>query len=174
LILQRFAPNLHVRSVYDIDLNALKGQGVKGIIVDLDNTLVASNEPDATPEVVNWMSQVKNLGFQLVIVSNNSKSRVVRFAQPLEIPFIFKAKKPLRFAFSEVLNRLGLAKKEVVVVGDQLLTDVLGGNLMGLYTVLVIPVSKTEGIGTKINRRFERVLMSWLKRKGYLTWEEKS
>ena len=92
MILQRFAPNLHVRSVYDIDLNALKGQGVKGIIVDLDNTLVASNEPDATPEVVNWMSQVKNLGCQLVIVSNNSKSRVVRFAQPLEIPFIFKAK----------------------------------------------------------------------------------
>lgn len=165
-------PNMYVPSIYNIDIMALWNQGMRSIIIDLDNTLVEATRTDATPELILWLKKVQNMGFKVMIVSNNSKSRVSQFCHPLEVPFIYTAKKPLLQAFRRALRLLETEKHETVVIGDQLLTDVLGGNRMGLYTILVVPISEKEGFFTRINRRLERFIFRWMKKNGYLRWEE--
>lgn len=165
-------PNLYVPSIYAIDMVALKEQGIKSIIIDLDNTLVEATRPQATPELIEWLQKIRAEGMKVIVVSNNSKARVTQFCHPLDVPFIYTARKPLSQAFRKALKLLGTEKHETVVIGDQLLTDVLGGNRMGLYTILVVPMSETEGFFTRINRRLERLIFHWLKKNGYLRWEE--
>ncbi|TCZ77052.1 YqeG family HAD IIIA-type phosphatase [Paenibacillus albiflavus] len=160
-MLKRFEPKLSVRTVYDIDLVKLWEQGYRGIITDLDNTLVGAKEPLATPELISWLESVKEMGFRVVIVSNNNHGRVSAFADPLHIPFIHAARKPTRTPFNKALTVLKTAPNNTIVIGDQLMTDVLGGNRMGLYTILVRPIAiKDEGIATKmINRPLEKLTL---------------
>lgn len=170
--MKRLIPSLHVETVYDIDLEALQKQGVKGIITDLDNTLVGWDVPDATPKLVQWLDHVRDqYGIKVVIVSNNSTTRVEQFSKPLNIPFIAKARKPRRLPFEKGLQVLGTRPQETVVIGDQLFTDVLGGNRMGLYTILVVPIAQKEFIGTKVLRMMERIALSILRRRGMIPWE---
>lgn len=166
-------PDQYLPSIYEIDLAELRARGIRSLIVDLDNTLVEASRPDATPRLIHWLDQVRSNGFDVIIVSNNNKTRVSKFASPLNIPYIHAAKKPSAQAFKKALATLGSKREETVVIGDQLLTDVLGGNRMGLHTILVVPVSNIEGFFTKINRMLERVLFRWMKKKGYLSWEGK-
>lgn len=165
-------PDMYVPSIYYIDFHELRRRGIKSFIIDLDNTLVEATCAEATPRLMNWLEEIQELGFQVIIVSNNSKARVTQFCHPLNVPFIYTAKKPLSSAFRKALEQLGTQKHETVVVGDQLLTDVLGGNRMGLFTILVVPMSSEEGFFTRINRRMERFFFRWMKKKGYLRWED--
>lgn len=165
-------PDLFVQTIYEIDFKALQHQGIKAIITDLDNTLVASDRPNATPELVNWLETLQSMGFRVIIVSNNRETRVSKFARPLNVPYIPTAKKPFNTPFRKALNRLEVTPDQTVVIGDQLFTDVLGGNLAGLYTILVVPVSQTEGLGTKLNRVFEKFVFHWMKTRGMKRWEE--
>ncbi|WP_336788560.1 YqeG family HAD IIIA-type phosphatase [Paenibacillus sp. MMO-177] len=168
---ERLLPHLRVNSVYDIQLDELYKKGVRGIITDLDNTLVGAREPLATPRLTQWLEQVRDYGFKVVIVSNNNRTRVSKFADPLGIPFIHAARKPANKAFHKALSVLGLPVEQTVVLGDQMLTDVLGGKRMGLYTILVTPIAPAdEGIMTRVNRRIERFVLSRLRKKG--TWYE--
>lgn len=171
-MLKRFLPNQHVKSIYDITPKALKARGIKGIITDLDNTLVAWDEPNATPQLFEWLKQMQEAGIHLTIVSNNSERRVRAFSEPLDIPFISKARKPLTRAFQKAVMEMGLYKEDVVVVGDQLLTDVLGGNRLGVHTILVVPVAQSDGFMTRINRRMERFILGIMRKNGLITWEE--
>lgn len=170
---ERLLPNMRVNSVYDIQLDELHAQGVRGIITDLDNTLVGAKEPLATPKLIAWIELVRSMGFKVVIVSNNNQSRVDKFAAPLQIPFIHAARKPAARAFRQAMGILGLKAEQVAMVGDQMLTDVLGGNRMGLYTILVPPISPAdEGVMTRVNRRIERIALARLRRKGLWNKEE--
>nr|WP_235753966.1 YqeG family HAD IIIA-type phosphatase [Psychrobacillus sp. INOP01] len=152
----------------------LKDKGIKAIITDLDNTLVEWDRPDATPKLIEWFASIKAAGIQVTIVSNNKELRVKSFADPLGIPFIFKARKPLGKAFLQALSIMSVKREEVVVIGDQLLTDVFGGNRQKLHTILVIPVAKSDGFVTKFNRMVERRIFSYLDKKGQVTWEEEA
>jgi HAD superfamily phosphatase (TIGR01668 family) len=171
-VFRSLIPDLYANSIYHIDLTELKARGIKAVIVDLDNTLVESNRPDATPKLVSWLNEVRKLGFKVMIVSNNNKTRVSQFANPLNVPYIHAARKPLSLSFLKAMKILGVSKDETVVIGDQLLTDVLGGNRVGLYTILVVPVSEVEGFFTKLNRRVERFVFRWMERKGLLNWDQ--
>lgn len=171
-MLKNFLPNEHVKSVLEVSPSKLKELGIKGVITDLDNTLVEWDRPSATPELVEWFRDIKEHGITVTIVSNNNEKRVKDFADPLGIPFIFEARKPLLRAFKRAVNQMGLKKDEVVVIGDQLLTDVLGGNRSGLHTILVVPVAQTDGFFTKFNRFVERRILTWMKRRGMLYWED--
>jgi len=169
---KRLLPDQIVNTVYDIDLNALQAQGVRGIITDLDNTLVGAATPLATPELIGWLDGVKDRGFQVVILSNNNSGRVGRFAEPLGIPFVPAARKPAGAAFRRALDLLGLPAERAVVVGDQMLTDVLGGRRAGLHTILVTPIAPSEeGWATKINRRIEKIALARLRKQGL--WPDK-
>lgn len=167
-------PKLRVDTVYDIDLEGLYAQGYRGIITDLDNTLVGAKAPDATPELIEWFARVKEVGFKLIIVSNNNLNRVSVFATPLDIQYVHSARKPSNVPFRKAMNMMGLTPKETMVVGDQMLTDVFGGNRLGLYTVLVLPISiDDEGFMTRFNRRVERIAVTSLSKKGLWLEEDK-
>ncbi|HTG71890.1 MAG TPA: YqeG family HAD IIIA-type phosphatase [Candidatus Udaeobacter sp.] len=164
---ERLLPHMRVNTVYEINLDELHARGVRGIITDLDNTLVGAKEALATPELVQWLDYVRSRGFQVVIVSNNNETRVGKFAAPLNIPYIHAARKPAGKSFRKALSVLRLSAEHTVVIGDQMLTDVLGGNRMGLYTILVTPIAPAdEGIMTRVNRRIERFALTRLRKKG--------
>lgn len=164
---ERLLPDQIVKSVYDINLDELKARRIRGIITDLDNTLVSARTELATPELIAWLNAVREAGFRVVVLSNNHPRRVAKFAEPLGIPFIFAARKPAVKAFRKALEKLDLPPEEAVVVGDQLLTDMLGGRKAGLHTILVTPIAlEEEGFGTRINRKIEKFALARLRRKG--------
>lgn len=164
---ERLLPDQIVNSIYEIDLDALKNLNIKGIITDLDNTLVSAKTALATPELTAWLDDVQRAGFRVVIVSNNNQTRVSRFAKPLDIPFVHAARKPARRAFRQALHQLELAPDQAVVVGDQMMTDVLGGRRMGMHTILVSALAPSEeGFATRINRLIEKIVLARLRRTG--------
>lgn len=172
-MLKHFLPNEHVKSILDITPKHLIDMGMKGIITDLDNTLVEWDRPSATPQLIKWYEEMKQNNILVTIVSNNrSEYRVKSFSDPLGIPFIFQAKKPLGWGFLKAVSRMNIKREESVVIGDQLLTDVLGGNLSGFHTILVVPVAQTDGFFTKFNRFVERRILNWFRKKGMIQWED--
>ena len=172
-MLNQLIPAKKVETIYDIDVDALYQSGVRGIITDLDNTLVGSRDPHATPELMEWLRKVKSLGYKVVIVSNNNRARVSAFAEPLGIPFISRAKKPLNAAFYQAQHLLQLNANAVVVIGDQLMTDIFGANRMGMHSILVRPISPDdESAGTRVNRMLERFFLKLMRKKGLMTWED--
>ncbi|TCP32314.1 hypothetical protein EV207_101293 [Scopulibacillus darangshiensis] len=171
-MLKHFLPNEHANRILDIRPEILAERGIKGIITDLDNTLVAWDSPEATPELQIWFEEMRQEGIKVTIVSNNNEARVRDFSNPIDTPYIYKARKPMTKAFKKAIKDMGLKREEIVVIGDQLLTDVLGGNRLGVYTILVVPVAKSDGWATKFNRKMERYLLSAMKRKGWVDWED--
>lgn len=172
-MLKKFLPNEYVNNVYAITPEHLKSLGIKGIITDLDNTLVEWDRPLATPELTKWFKGMRDASIKITVVSNNNETRVGKFCDPLGIPFIHRARKPLSFAYKKAYRMLNLKADEVCMIGDQLLTDVFGGNRQGIHTILVVPVASTDGIWTRFNRLVERRILSSLKKQGLLQWEDK-
>jgi len=166
LVLEKLAPDYYVKSVYDLDLDELYTRGIRAIITDLDNTLVSWDDPLPNEGLLDWLKKVQNRGISVYIVSNNSQERVQKFAQAFGVPAISKAVKPRRRAFRIACEAMGVTLAETAVIGDQIFTDVLGGNRLGVYTILVVPVSDKEFIGTKIMRKLENLVLRRLKAKG--------
>lgn len=152
-------PDKSIEKVEDISLERLKEYGIKGIILDLDNTIVPWGEYQPKEGIVKFVEKAKDLGFKLCIVSNAPRDRVKKAGEVLGLQGIWYAKKPFPFslkkAYRELLN---LPPKEVALVGDQIFTDILGGNLVGFYTIMVEPITKKDFIGTKIFRTLEKRL----------------
>ncbi len=168
-MLNLLCPDIYLESIYQLDLSKLKKKGIKGIITDLDNTLIAWDENEIYPQLDDWFKILKKEGFKVCIVSNNSLERVSEFADIFGIPAIPKAVKPRRRAFRLAMEKMQLKPEEAAVLGDQVFTDVLGGNRLGLFTILVIPVSEREFIGTKVVRQAEKFVLKRLKNKGMLS-----
>lgn len=163
------SPAEYHRSIFEIDLDKLQQRGYRAIMLDLDNTLVKWNHPDPTPGLVEWLKRVQEKGFAACIVSNNSGPRVSEFAAKVGTPFISSASKPRRKGFREAMARFGVTPEQTVVIGDQIFTDVLGGNRSGAYTILVVPIDPREFFLTQIVRKVERRVLKYLDRKGLLT-----
>lgn len=167
-------PKEFVGSVLDLTPEKLQALGIKGIITDLDNTLIEWDRALATPEVEQWLKTMKEAGIRVIIASNNAEDRVKKFAEPLELPYIYRARKPLTGAFKEALSTLHLPVNQVLMLGDQMLTDMMGANRMKIYTMLVKPVANSDGFVTKFNRAIEKRVYKYLDKKGIPTWEERS
>jgi HAD superfamily phosphatase (TIGR01668 family) len=155
-VLSQLRPSLYVSSVYAIRLDGLWERGIRGIIVDLDNTLLAWDSDGIAPELRKWVDRVRARGFRLCVVSNNGAGRVSRVADALSIPGIARAGKPRRRAFHQAMRVMGTAPDTTAVIGDQLFTDVLGGNRLRLLTILVVPIAGREYWSTRLVRRVER------------------
>lgn len=149
-------PDWMVPSIYQVDLDALRSRGVRGLIVDLDNTLAPRDQALPDESLLHWIDRAKQRGFRLCILSNNLETRVQSFARACGIPAVHAATKPRRRAFARALAVVGLRPSEVAVIGDQLFTDVLGGNRLGMMTVLVVPLGGPEFVGTRLVRLLER------------------
>ena len=159
-------PKVYVNSVYNIDLKKLKKiKKIKGIIVDLDNTLVAWGEKEVSQRIIDWIKEAKELGLKICIVSNTNSKRVAEFAKILNIPYHSKYFKPFSIAFNNGLKILDTKKSETVVIGDQIFTDIWGGNRLKLLTILVVPIVKKDSIGTFLHRNLEKIIISfWLRK----------
>ncbi|MDO4437078.1 MAG: YqeG family HAD IIIA-type phosphatase [Coriobacteriaceae bacterium] len=151
------SPTRYVARVECIDLDELWAQGKRAILFDRDNTLVPRDRKDAPASVAAWLDRAHELGFKLIMVSNNwHKDQVARSAGELGMGYIAFACKPLPFAITSGMRRLGAAKSEAVMMGDQLYTDVWGGNFAGVDTILVKPQTTVDLWYTQIFRIFER------------------
>lgn len=171
-MLRKFVPNEVVDTVFDIEPQDLLEKGIKGVITDLDNTLVAWDVANATDEIIVWLKQLADHDIKVTIVSNNNEERVRVFAEPIEHKYVAHANKPLTGTFKRIRSEMNLEKHEIVVVGDQLLTDIFGGNRAGLKTILVTPIVQTDAPITRFNRMIERKIMRRLERKKLIKWEE--
>lgn len=168
-MLQILCPDDFAESVFHIDLDRLKERGISGMILDLDNTLLEWGNDHIPPMAYEWVAKAREKGFSMCIASNSMATRVEQIAQRLGIPAIPKAVKPRKKPFRQALEILRLRPAQVAVVGDQMFTDVLGGNRMRLYTILINPVSRRELRTTRMVRRVERRVIARLHRKGYLS-----
>jgi len=121
-----------------------------------------------TPAVIELIDQLKDHGFKMCILSNALEPRVGIVARILGIPYISQAVKPRKFPFKKALDILGTAPEATAVVGDQLFTDILGGNRMELYTIWTTPLSPVEFIYTKVVRRLEYLVLKQFRKKGVL------
>jgi len=158
-IADSFQPNLRVPGIADIDLASLREQGFEGLLLDLDNTLLAWKSSDMPDSSAMWVESAKQLGMKPCIVSNTHyPKRLNRIAGELGIPAVAHALKPRGHGFAKAAELIGCELGRTVVVGDQLLTDIWGGNRVGAYTILVNPMHPREFIGTKVSRLIERVI----------------
>jgi len=164
-LLEVLKPDQHLNDIFELDAKYLQSLGIKGIISDMDNTIVPWNNRNLSPRLAEWFAMLKKMGFKLFIISNNSKDSGGQLAFELGIPAIFYAVKPRRKAFRKALEHMQLSSNEVAVIGDQIFTDVLGGNRLGLYTILVTPISEKEFIWTKLMRLLEKKVLKRQMRK---------
>jgi hypothetical protein len=124
-----------------LDPAALAAKGVKLVLADLDNTLVAYKVPAPTPEVVAWKNALADQGIRLFILSNSRKpGRAQNFAQALGVPFQGHSGKPKRAGYLRAMERMGCTPQQTVMIGDQIFTDVLGANNAGVTPLLILPI----------------------------------
>lgn len=164
-MLKIFYPRLFVSSLSELDLKNLLQQGIKGILLDLDNTIIPRGTENCSPEIINWLNELQGHGFKLCIVSNNKSARDTMLPNKLKIPAVYYALKPLKRSFWRALNLLKTTPDETAIIGDQIFTDILGGNRLGLFTILVAPLNGKDSWVTRlINRRLEKILIAhWQK-----------
>ena len=154
-----FKPTFALRSVLEITPVSLKKHGIKALILDVDNTLTTHNDPVPAEGVMEWIANMKKHRIKMLIVSNNSAERVIPFAKQLKLRFVPNGAKPLPMGFDRAIKKLGLPKKEVCVVGDQIFTDILGANLAGIRSVFVSPIEPEKSIFFRAKRAVERPLL---------------
>lgn len=157
-------PNMYISSLFHLKPEILRKKGIKTILLDLDNTIIPRDSQEFEPEVERWLRGLLEQGFSLAIVSNNSPERVNTLACPLQIPAVTRAVKPMKRAFKKALQLLNVQAENTAVLGDQIFTDILGGNRLGLFTILVNPMKGKEFWATSMfNRRLERLVLRDIK-----------
>jgi HAD superfamily phosphatase (TIGR01668 family) len=154
----RFRPDAHAPTLPAVDIEALWGRGVRGIVLDLDNTCCAYHQPHLADGVADWVIRARRRGLRMVMLSNNFTERVSAVGAALDVPTVANALKPLPFGFLRALRLLGTARRETVVIGDQLFTDVLGAKVLGLQAVLTEPLVAKDFPLTRVLRFLERVV----------------
>ena len=132
MAIEDYMPDFAVEAVYDLTVERLKRQGIKAVLVDLDNTLIAWNNPDGTPEMKKWLHDLRDAGIRIIVVSNNNQKRVKRAVEKFDIDYVYWAMKPFTWGIDRALKLFHFEKKEVVMVGDQLMTDIRAAHRAGI------------------------------------------
>jgi len=138
--------------------------GIDSLIIDIDNTLVSWDKKYAPESVIDWFGEIQQLGFNICLVSNNTEDRVVKFNEKVNVLAIHRATKPRRTPFLRAMKKMNSQTSKTAVIGDQIFTDVLGGNRTGLYTILVVPIGGNEFFWTKLVRNVERFVLRKIKK----------
>lgn len=156
---QKFYPDQTSRSSYEINYRNLWESGSRGLIFDIDNTLVPHGAPsdEACEELIR---QLKEIGFQIVLLSNNKQERVHKFNEKLDVLTIFKANKPSVKNYLKAVSMMNLSKEEVVFIGDQVFTDIWGAKKAGIKNILVSPIHPKEEIQIVLKRIIEKPILA--------------
>lgn len=157
-VLKIFYPDKIMDSAYEIDYEALYSDGIRGIIYDIDNTLVEHGFP-ADERAIKHFEQLKSIGFNIVLLSNNKEPRVKMFNDAVNVMYIFKAGKPSRRGYMRAMEMMGTDVSNTIFIGDQLFTDVWGAKRCKIRNILVRPIDKHEEIQIIIKRRLEAIVL---------------
>ena len=158
-------PKEYLNSVKDISIELLNKNNIKGLILDVDNTLI-SLDKKMPAGIVEWVKNVKANGIKICILSNSNKvDKVEAVAKLIESPYIFFGKKPLKSGFLRAQNILKLKAGNIAVVGDQIFTDVIGANRCGMFSILVKPIEEKDYLITKIKRPLEKMIIKSYQKK---------
>lgn len=158
-------PTVMIHRVYDITPRMLRQWGVEGLVLDVDNTLTLDNSQQLQPQVTAWLDQMRREGFGLLILSNNSDARVAPFARRNGLEFEARAAKPLTGGLRRASRHLGLPREKMLMVGDQLFTDILAANLFGCRSALVEPFYRETAWNFRLKRALEDPLLRRWRRK---------
>ena len=153
-----FYPGEYLDSTYSIDFDKLYKNGYRGIIFDIDNTLVPHGAP-ADERAIALFSHLKELGFSCMLLSNNKEPRVKMFNDAVHVNYMFKANKPLPAGYRKAMEKIGTDTSNTLFVGDQIFTDVMGANIAGIRTILVKPIHPKEEIQIVIKRYLEKPII---------------
>lgn len=155
----KLEPRLYLENVTKITEETVKKNNIKGIILDIDNTLV-DYDKNILDGVEEWANNMKQNEIKLYILSNTNKvEKVKKVATLLDIPYIYFAKKPFKKGFLKIKEEMNLKEENIAVVGDQIMTDVLGGNRCNMFTILTKPIDKRDILITKIKRPIENIII---------------
>ena len=162
-MLKLFTPNYYIHRYNALRPDFLVEKGIKLLVCDIDNTLVPHDVALPDEEVIAFLKSIQDKGIQIVFISNNVEERVETFANVLNLPFYPFALKPLPITYRKMLKDFHVKKSEVAVLGDQIMTDILGANVMRFYTILTAQVVERDLSFTKVNRVFENMVFALLK-----------
>ena len=172
---KKFIPSEFHDTFFDINFNDLYQKGYRVILTDLDNTLITYEEFTATQRIIDKLDSLREIGFEVIIISNNHPPRIAKFLEGIDYKGIGNARKPLT---GGIIKALDLGSRdyyldEVVIIGDQLMTDIYGANRYGAYSILVNPIKrKTEKWYTKMNRKIEIKMLEKIKNKNSEKYNE--
>ena len=161
---KRFYPDKVLPSTYDIDFEMLYRKGYRGIIFDVDNTLVPHGAP-ADARSIGLFERLRAMGFSTCILSNNKEPRVAPFAGQVKSPYIFKGGKPSVKGYERAMEVMGTGRENTLFIGDQLFTDVWGARRTGLYSILTKPMDPHEEIQIVLKRYLEKIVLFFYRRK---------
>ena len=158
-------PNTYLKKVEDINIEFLQKNKLKALILDLDNTLIDYNK-NLSDSIIQWAKELKGQGVRLYILTNtNNKQKVKDVSEKLDIPYEIFAKKPLKKGFLKIQKILNIKPENIAVVGEQIFTDIIGGNRCNMYTILVDPICDKDYWYTAWKRPIENKIKSKLKNK---------
>lgn len=163
MILERFYPDVYLDSAYEIDYEGLYEQGYRGVIFDVDNTLVPHGAP-ADARSIALFERLRNIGYESMLLSNNKEPRVKMFNDKVHSRYIFKANKPSPTNYRRAMEEMGTTSGTTIFVGDQLFTDVWGAKKAGIKSYLVKPIHPKEEIQIVLKRYLEKIVLYFYKR----------
>ena len=158
-------PDYYFEKFSDASAEFLSSIGVKGIVLDVDNTLEPYENPEPSEAVVRWLSELRQKGISAAIVSNNDGDRISRFNDSLKLPAYFKAKKPFKKNVLRAMADMGTEKGNTILMGDQIFTDVWAARNAGIRAILVTPIKDKTDPFTKFKRFLERPILKKYKSK---------
>lgn len=156
-------PDIKLKRVTDITPEILEKYNINSLILDVDNTLSTHHGQILTDGLEDWLKLMKENGIRLTVLSNSNEKRVKPFAEKIGLPYISLGLKPLPFGYIRALKMSDSKRKNTAIVGDQIFTDVLGGQCVGVKTILLTPIKPEDGISFKIRRKLERMLFKLYK-----------
>ncbi len=163
-MLERFYPDEYLDSAYGIEYGRMYREGYRGIIFDIDNTLVPHGAP-ADGRAKRLFCQLRELGYQCCLLSNNKEPRVRTFNDGVQAQYIFKAGKPKVSGYSRAMELMGTDPGNTFFVGDQIFTDIYGANRAGIHTILTKPIHPKEEIQIVLKRRLEKIVLYFYQRR---------
>ena len=163
--MEKYIPDMYQKSIYTIDYDKLIKKGIKCLLFDLDNTIAPIKMKSPSKKIKKFFSELKEKGFKVIIFSNSPKSRLKPFKDALDVDCAASAHKPNPKKFLEVMKEYDFAISEIAIIGDQILTDILGGNNVGITTILVNQISPIDFFFTKFNRFREKKIIKKLEQR---------
>lgn len=158
-VLKKLFPDLRYKTINDIEIELLVKKGIKFAILDIDNTLVPYTMKKPNEYAISFLNKLKDNGIEFSFVSNNHKERIETFNKEINAVGVYNAKKPLLYGINKAMKKMGSDCKNTVLIGDQVFTDMLGGNRAGMLTILVEPIKEVNTLFFKFKRYFEKKIL---------------